>query len=42
MYRRILVAIDNSHGTPHVLDEALKLAGVFYGQLQQIDHSDQM
>ena len=33
MYRRILVAIDNSHGTPHVLDEALKLAGLHPAEL---------
>lgn len=36
MYRRILVAIDNSHGTPHVLDEALKLAGLHPAELHLV------
>lgn len=36
MYRRILVAIDNSHGMPHVLDEALKLAGLHPAELHLV------
>ena len=36
MYRRILVAIDNSHGTPYVLDEALKLAGLHPAELHLV------